>query len=290
MTKFNPKYSEALALIFVIALAPLSIAFAQTTATEPSTGTTDTGDTGATGATGTDGTTDDKTDTRTDEQKRKDKLRDELKRIKDAIAEKKRTEKIRDSDRVRDADTDRRDKVTDKVRDRVTDRIADRITDKVRDRVIDRADKGAELSYSGKTSGWAILGGTAFPSSIGISGEGYHQGGGNWKMTAVGDIAVADHTAKIDLVGHVRGHTINLQGMGTLSDGTEFKLHLKGHYAPTGNTNEFAIAFTNSGIQFKDQSARMPLMQVGTVIATPIVTPAPVPEPAPEPVPIAPAQ
>lgn len=255
MTKFNTKYSETLALLLVVALAPISIAFAQTTATEPSTGTT--GDTGTTGTTDTDGTTDNTTDTRTDEQKRKDKVKDELKRIKDAIS-------------------DRKAKVGDKFRDANVDKIRDKVTDRVRDKVIDKA---PELSYSGKTSGWAILGGTALPSSIGISGQGYNQGGGNWRITAVGDIAVADRTAKLDLVGHVKGNMINLQGTGTLSDGTAFKLHLKGHYAPTGTTNEFAIAFTNSAFQFKDTGARMPLMQVGAVTVTPIVTPVAVPVP-----------
>ncbi len=277
MTKFNTKYSETLALLLVVALAPISIAFAQTTATEPSTGAT--GDTGATGTTGTDGTTDDTTDTRTDEEKRKDKVREELKRIRDAIADRK----AKAGEKIRDANVDKiRDHVTDKVRDKITDKVRDKVTDRVRDKVIDKA---PELSYSGKTSGWAILGGTAFPSSIGISGQGYHQGGGNWRITAVGDIAVADHTAKLDLTGHVRGETINLQGIGTLSDGKEFKLHLKGHYAPTSTTNEFAIAFTNSAFQFKDTGARMPLMLVGTVTTIPSVTPVPT-----EPVPVTPAQ
>lgn len=269
MTKINRKFSEALAILLVVALAPASIAFAQTTATEPSTGTTDTTDTDTTDkttdTTDTD-TTDKTTDTRTDEQKRKDKLRDDLKKIRDAIADRKTKASDRDVDKVRDANVD-------KIRDKVTDRV--------RDKVIDKA---PELSYRGKTSGWAILGGTAFPSSIGISGQGYNQGGGNWKITAVGDIAVADRTAKLDLTGHVRGDTISLQGTGTLSDGTAIKIHLKGHYAPTSNANEYAIAFTNSAIHYKDTGVRMPLMQVGTVMVTPIVTPVAIQEP------VAPAQ
>ena len=188
----------------------------------------------------------DPADTRTDEQKRNDKLKEELKKIRDAITDKK-TKNI--------------DKNSDK-----------------------RIDKVADLTYRGKTSGWAILGGMAFPSSIGISGEGYNQGGGNWRITAVGDIAVADRTAKLDLTGHVKGNLISLQGTGTLSDGTAIKIHLKGNYAPTSNTNEYAITFTNSHIQYMDNGARMPLMQVGSVIVTPVVTPVPIP------VPITPAQ
>lgn len=245
MTKINTKFSEALALLLVVALAPASIAFAQTTgdveSAETEVKSTDPADT--------------KADTRTDEQKRKDKLNDELKRLRESIADRKS-----------------------KIADRNTDKIRDKVIDADRVKTIDRA---ADLKYSGKTSGWAILGGTAFPSSIAISGQGHNQGGGNWKITATGDLAVADRTAKLDMTGHVRGNQITLQGTGTLSDGTAIKIHIKGHYAATGNTNEFAIAFTNSHIQYMDNGARMPLMQVGSVMVTPIVTPVePIPAPA----------
>ncbi len=240
MTK--TKFSEVLALLLVVALAPASIAFAQTSANDDAGVTTETKPTDSVDA-----------DTRTDEQKRNDKLKEDLKRIRDSISDKKTKNIDRKSDKIRDTNTDR-----------------------IRDKVIDKA---AELTYKGRTSGWAILGGVAFPSSIGISGEGYNQGSGNWRITAVGDIAVADHTAKLDLKGHVKGNQITLQGTGTLSDGTAIKIHLKGHYAPTSNTGEFAIAFTNSHIQYMDNGARMPLMQVGSVMVTPIVTPASVPVP-----------
>jgi len=192
--------------------------------------------------------------------KTKDKLADELKKLREKIADRK--SKIID----RNTDNDRKDKIVDKVRDKNIDKVAD-------------------LKYSGKTSGWAILGGTAFPSSIGISGEGHNQGNGNWRITAIGDISVADRTAKLDMTGHVKGNQITLQGTGTLNDGTAIKIHIKGHYAATSNTNEFAIAFTNSHIQYMDNGARMPLMQVGTVTVTPIVNTVPV-----EPVPAVPAQ
>jgi hypothetical protein len=275
MTKTNTKFTEALALILVVAFAPASIAFAQTTATEPSTGTTDTTSTDATDTT---------TDTRTDEQKRRDKLQENIKKVREGIADRK----LKSADKIKDRTVDKiRDANIDKIRDKVTDRVRDGVVDKIRDKKIDRA---PDLTYSGKTSGWAILGGMAFPSSIGISGEAYHQSGGNWIMTAVGDIAVADHTARLDLKGHVRGEQIALKGTGTLSDGTAINIHLKGHYAPTSNTNEFAIAFTNSAIQYKDTGARMPLMQVGTVTVTPIVAPEPIPLPEQVPVPVTPAQ
>lgn len=240
MTKINAKFSETLALLLVVALAPASIAFAQTTGDVESTEIKTINPVNTT------------PDTRTDEQKRKDKLSDDLKTLREKIV-------------------DRKSKIVERNTDKVHDRAQGKIVDKI-----------ADLKYSGKTSGWAILGGTAFPSSVGISGEGYNQGNGNWRITAVGDIAVADRTAKLDMKGHVKGNQITLQGTGTLNDGTAIKIHIKGHYAVTSNTNEFAIAFTNSHIQYMDNGARMPLMQVGSVTVTPIVNPLPV-EPIPAP-------
>lgn len=241
MTKLT-KFSETLALLLVVALAPASIAFAQTTGDIVSENTDPT----------------DTIDTRIDEQKRKDKLNDDLKRLREKIA-------------------DRKSKIVDKNADRISDKI-DRIKEKPFDKI-------ADLKYAGKTSGWAILGGTAFPSSIVISGEGHNQGNGNWRITAVGDLSVADRTAKLDMAGHVRANQITLQGTGTLNDGTAIKIHIMGHYATTDNTGEFAIAFTNSHIQYMDNGARMPLMQVGSVMVTPIVIPI-----SAEPIPVTPAQ
>lgn len=197
MTRTNTKNVETLALLLVVALAPSSIAFAQTADTE-----TDTDD------------------------KRKDKIKDQIKKriVKDAIPRSN----------------------------------------------VERTDI-ADLTFRGQTDGWTILGGTAFKSSIALSGDAYSYGGGNWKIKSVGDITVADKTAKLDLIGHARGTTILLQGTGTLSDGQTIKLILKGHFAPTSETNVYAIAFTNAGIQYLDNGVRVPLMQVGSVLVTPTV-------------------
>ncbi|MBM2851732.1 MAG: exported protein of unknown function [Candidatus Nitrosotenuis sp.] len=198
MTRTNTKNVETLALLLVVALAPSSIAFAQTADTE-----TDTDD------------------------KRKDKIKDQIKKriVKDAIPRSN----------------------------------------------VERTDRVADLTFRGQTDGWTILGGTAFKSSIALSGDAYSYGSGNWKIKSVGDITVADKTAKLDLTGHARGTTILLQGTGTLSDGQTIKLILKGHFAPTSETNVYAIAFTNAGIQYLDNGVSVPLMQVGSVLVTPTV-------------------
>jgi hypothetical protein len=228
MTKIITKNIGALALLFVIAIAPASIVFAQTTPAYTTTDTTD--------------------DTR------KDKLKE------------------------------KRDNISDKMRDQVKKRV---VKDGVRPSNVDRT---ADLTFTGQTDGWTILGGTAFKSSIALSGEAYHVEGGNWKIKSVGDIKVADRTAKLDLAGQARGDKITLHGTGTLDSGEAIKLTLKGHFAPTTDKNVFAIAFTNAGIHYIDTGVRVPLMQVGSVTVTPTPTPVPTPVPEPIPAPITPAQ
>ena len=167
-----------------------------------------------------------------------------------------------------DTETDTDDKRKDKIKDQIKKRI---VKDAIPRSNVERTDRVADLTFRGQTDGWTILGGTAFKSSIALSGDAYSYGSGNWKIKSVGDITVADKTAKLDLTGHARGTTILLQGTGTLSDGQTIKLILKGHFAPTSETNVYAIAFTNAGIQYLDNGVRVPLMQVGSVLVTPTV-------------------
>ncbi|MFY9300051.1 MAG: hypothetical protein WAO91_02520 [Candidatus Nitrosotenuis sp.] len=220
MTKTDTKNIGALALLLVIAFAPASIVFAQTTSADTTTDTT----------------------TDTTDDTRKDKVKE------------------------------KRENISDKIRDHVKKRV---VRDGVRPSSVDRA---ADLTFTGQTDGWTILGGTAFKSSIALSGEANHIGGGNWKIKSVGDIVVADRTAKLDLTGNTRGDKITLHGTGTLNSGEAIRLSLKGHFAPTNDPNVFAIAFTNAGIHYVDTGVRVPLMQVGTVTVTQIV-PEPVPAP-----------
>ncbi len=221
MTRTNTRNIVALALLLVIALAPATAVFAQSTPANTTSDTTD--------------------DTR------KDKLKE------------------------------KRDNVSDKVRDQIKKRV---VKDGVRPDDVDRI---ADLTFTGQTDGWTILGGTAFKSTIALSGEAYHMKGENWKIKSVGDIKVADRTAKLDLTGHARGDKIMLHGTGTLNSGEAIKLTLKGHFAPTSDKNVFAIAFTHAGIHYTETGVRVPLMQVGSVTVTPTPVPTPVPEPIPAP-------
>lgn len=158
----------------------------------------------------------------------------------------------------------------DKRKDRVKERIQDRVTDQIKKRVVRNAspidaERGADLSFRGHADGWAIVGGKAFKSSIELGGNAHHVGGGNWKLTSEGTLAVADRHAKLDLSGHVRGNLITLQGSGALDNGEPIRVTIKGHYAPTDDRNVFAVAFTQANVHYVNSGIRVPLMQVGSV-------------------------
>ena len=136
------------------------------------------------------------------------------------------------------------------------------------------SDRSATLQFDGTTSGWAVIAGSAHPSSIVLSGDAYQIGGANWKVKSNGTLTVADRVVSLDLAGHARSNLIVLQGTGTL-DGEPIRVHLKGHFAPTGDENVFAIAFTNASVQYLESGIRVQLMQVGSAVVTPVVAPTP---------------
>lgn len=155
------------------------------------------------------------------------------------------------------------------------DLIKDEVRTKVRDVVSNTlADRGADLTFRGHTDGWAIVGGKAFESSIEFGGDAHHVGGGNWKISSMGELTVGDRHAKLDLSGFARGNVIHLQGSGSLDNGEAFRIMLRGHFAPTDDRNVYAVAFTNANIQYMNSGLRVPLMQVGSVTIVDTILPA----------------
>lgn len=134
--------------------------------------------------------------------------------------------------------------------------------------------KKIDLTFNGTTSGWAIVNNTAHPSSIKLSGEAYSLRAPLWKINATGTLQIADRDVALNLKGHAVNNMINLQGSGTLASGESVRIHLKGHFAPTGIDDEFAVAFTNASVHYLQSGVRIPLMQVGSVHVVPVETPA----------------
>jgi hypothetical protein len=120
------------------------------------------------------------------------------------------------------------------------------------------------VQFTGSTNGWAIVNNTAHKSSIVLAGNVTEVGKSVWKIKAVGDLVVGQRTVDLDLSGHARGNTIHLYGTGTLGD-DPVRIQLRGNYAPTATTNEYAVAFTNAGVKFSDSDVRVQLMHVGSI-------------------------
>ena len=103
-------------------------------------------------------------------------------------------------------------------------------TDTLSDVAVESPDRQAEVNFDGKTSGWAIVAGQAFPSNIVLNGTAVHQDNGVWKVKSTADISVGD---RLDIPLELKGKAVNgklrLHGTGTLDGGDTFRIILRGH-------------------------------------------------------------
>jgi len=53
-------------------------------------------------------------------------------------------------------------------------------------------------------------------------------------------------------------------------DGPEFRIVLRGNYAPTTVEGDYALTFNRSFVSFADNDIRIPLMQIGKVHVEPV--------------------
>lgn len=242
MTQLNRRYAETLAILMIVAVAPASIAFAQTASVDGETNTD-------VNTSNTDVNTQAKADVTAKLQAKLDK------RI--VLAQDKLDKRI-DSAKVK---IDERSANTDVAKRAIVD-------------VLSNDNQRTDLSFRGQTEGWAVVGGIASKSTIDLKGEAHRADGGTWKIKATGNIMVGDRSAIVDLTGFAYGHNIHLYGTGTLASGDQVRVALHGNFAPTGETNVFAIAFSNAGVISKslDNGIRVPLMQVGSVTVSDITT------------------
>ncbi len=244
---FEAKVFSVLALILVIAIAPVSTAaFAQTDV--------------------------DATDEELNESDRK-QIKDQIRALTEQFKEER--SQIRDQNNDRDATRDQIEQLRDQYKDRIRSYITDVRPDIANIPDIDR-DPDIEFFNNGPITGWAVLGGQAFETSMtDFRGEAIHMGKGVWKVSATAAIEVttADtdvSTRTVDLVlnGFARSGHLMLHGTGSLNDDGEpdIRVVLRGHYAPVaGSENEFAIAFTNAQVHNTNTGHRIPMALVGSV-------------------------
>jgi len=128
-----------------------------------------------------------------------------------------------------------------------------------------------EVQFRGGTEGWALVGGYAFPSEIGLHGTAVRGDDGVWHLKAEGELLVGEREATLVLRGAAHDGHLRLHGTGTLGeDGPEFRIVLRGNYAPTTVEGDYALTFNHSFVSFADSDVRIPLMQVGKVHVEPV--------------------
>ncbi|MHA7647156.1 hypothetical protein [Nitrosopumilus sp. S4] len=134
-------------------------------------------------------------------------------------------------------------------------------------------DRQTELQFRGGTDGWAIIGGQAFASQIGLDGNAVYQGNGVWKVKSDAKITVAERNATLELKGKAVDGKLRLHGTGTLENGESFRIILRGHYAPiAGEPNtDFVLDFSAAKIQNMNTGFKIPLVQNGIVHVDPVI-------------------
>ncbi len=114
----------------------------------------------------------------------------------------------------------------------VPDNVSSVRTDALLDVSIESPNRPAEIQFRGGTDGWAIIGGQAYTSEIGLSGTAVHQGNGVWKVKSTAVITVGDrHDIPLDLKCKAVNGKLRLYGTGTLDGENSFRIIL-GDYVP----------------------------------------------------------
>lgn len=125
------------------------------------------------------------------------------------------------------------------------------------------------LEFTGKVSGWAVIGGQAVPATLDLSGEAGKIGPRGWKIIGTTTAEIGDRDVTFDLQGHARGNHVSLKG--TTSEFDNVVIHLNGYFAPVADdAGSFALAFHRSAIVNEQAQIRIPLILVGQVDTTPI--------------------
>ena len=277
--KKDTQLLTALALIFAVALAPVSTAaFAQ----EDQTDAVDDFEevdvaepVDSTDETSTENETDED-ESETDRKEMRDEMKDKVREIREQTREKIRELKDQRADKIRDFKERMSDQYKDRLRAAGTD---------VRPYDVD-PDREPDLYFEGGADGWAMIGGYAYDASTKLVGEAYHVRGSVWKVhvTEGSTVSIGDRTGiPVELTGTAHGHRLMLHGTAEISEDVHVRIALKGHYAATQTEGVFALSLDALGYHTESNNGRIPLVQIGevSVWANENVADAVVPQPAP---------
>lgn len=119
------------------------------------------------------------------------------------------------------------------------------------------------LGFNGITSGWAEIGGKAYPITLSLDGKAGQVGERGWKLSGTGIAQVGERTVTFDLNGFAKKNQIGIKGVS--ADNESVVIHLRGHFAPiAGSDGSFALAFKGA-ITNTASDLKVPLVLVGDV-------------------------
>ena len=128
------------------------------------------------------------------------------------------------------------------------------------------------LVLNDKARGWALFNDEAHKAHLKLDGKGVIKEENKWKIKSDSIISIGEKKAIVGLKGKVIENKLRLNGSGELNDGSQFRIILRGHFAPIDDTNEnFALVFKTAIISTTiDERIKIPMVLVGQVNTIPI--------------------
>lgn len=124
------------------------------------------------------------------------------------------------------------------------------------------------LGFDGNTSGWALVGGKAYPVTLSLVGEAGQVGERGWKLSGTGTAQVGERTVTFDLNGFAKKNHIGIKGVS--QDNESVVIHLRGQFAQiAGNDGFYALAFKGAAAN-TESDVKVPLVLVGDVNTFPL--------------------
>ena len=129
-----------------------------------------------------------------------------------------------------------------------------------------------DIVLNGEAQGWAIFNDQAHKAHLKLDGKGVIKEENKWKIKSDSIISIGEKNAIVGLKGKVIENKLRLNGSGELNDGSQFRIILRGHFAPIDDTNEnFALVFKTAIISTTtDERIKIPMVLIGQVNAKPI--------------------
>lgn len=169
-----------------------------------------------------------------------------------------KNERKQSFDSVKEQRKDLKDQINDFNEHRQDKPISDRIQD-----------VEPTLGFNGITSGWAVVGGKAYPATFSLEGKAGQADEKVWQLSGIGTVEIEKRKVSFDLKGFAKNNHVNIKGISQNHESVV--IHLRGHFAPIAESeNSFALAFTRAAIVAQASDVKVPLVLVGEVKTYPL--------------------